>query len=163
MNDAPHDPYRNPEEPEQPWQPEDTSPSWGAPSGAQQPPPTYPAYQPPPGPPAAYPPPYGMQGGYPPVPGALDPYASQYSDKNKMTAGLLQLLLPFVGVCGVGRLYAGHTTIGVLQLVLYWVSFPLALVFIGLPMLVGIWVWTVVDGIMMLSGQPRDGQGRLMR
>lgn len=175
MNDTPEDPYRPLGQPE---------PVWGAAAeGAEPSPPAYPPYQPyapPPDPqgypqhhPQGYPQPFGAHPGYPPSPYACGPgapaghgmhlYGSQYSDKSKTTAGLLQLLLPFVGVCGVGRLYAGHTAIGVLQLLLYWVSFPLVLAFVGIPMLVGIWVWTVIDGIVMLSGSPRDGQGRLMR
>ncbi len=39
-----------------------------------------------------------------------------FSDKSKTTAGLLQILLGFIGICGIGRLYIGSTTIGVLQL-----------------------------------------------
>lgn len=102
--------------------------------------------------------PYGAPYGVHPVSGV------PYSDKSKSAAGLLQLLLPFVGVCGVGRLYAGHTTIGVLQLVLYWVSIPLIFVLVGIPMLVGVWLWTVIDGILILAGSDsRDGQGRLLR
>ena len=36
-----------------------------------------------------------------------------YSDKSKVVAGLLQILLPF----GIGRFYIGDTKIGVIQLV----------------------------------------------
>src|SRR5690242_14514404 len=58
-----------------------------------------------------------------PVPPGADPHApygrepmtgQPYSDKSKVVAGVLQLLLPF----GVGRLYAGHTGIGIAQLLL---------------------------------------------
>ena len=157
MNNAPHDPYRPFGEPEEP--------TWGSsPPADGAPPPTYEAYAPPHDPtpaPFGYSPApagYGAPGGYP-----IDHYGGGYSEKNKTVAGLLQLLLPFVGVCGVGRIYAGHTTIGVLQLVLYWLSFPLMMVLIGFPMVVGIWLWTVIDGIIILSTASRDGQGRLLR
>lgn len=152
MNNAPQDPYRPFGEPEEP--------TWGSAASGEEPPPLYPQYPQyaPPPPPGAYPPPYGAQPGY-----GVDPYAGQYSDKNKTTAGLLQLLLPFVGICGVGRLYAGHTAIGITQLVGAIVSFCASAFFIGLPFLVGIWLWTVIDGIIMLSNESRDGQGLLMR
>ncbi len=153
MNDKPQDPYRPFGEPEEP--------TWGAaPHGDQQPPP--PAYQPYAPPPSGavqpgYPPaPYGYG---PPVPQGFGPVAGQYSDKNKTTAGLLQLLLPFVFVCGVGRLFAGHTAIGLIQLIGYFVGLV-----VFFPIGFGIWFWSVIDGIVILANSNfRDGQGRLMR
>jgi hypothetical protein len=100
-------------------------------------------------------------GGY----GLANPYVS---DKSKLTAGLLQLMLGFfLGLGGVGRLYAGNTPIGVTQVVLSvigWFSLCLgaALIF---PLLIfaGLWIWFVIDGIIMLAGNPVDGQGRPLR
>ena len=47
-----------------------------------------------------------------------DPSGQPLSDKSKIVAGLLQLLLGFFfALGGVGRLYAGHTGLGVAQLV----------------------------------------------
>ena len=66
-----------------------------------------------------YPPQYPTQStpaGYPyaGAPYGVHPITGEpYSDKSKVTAGLLQLLLPFIGICGVGRLYAGHAVIGI--------------------------------------------------
>ena len=55
--------------------------------------------------------------------------------KSKLAAGLLQLLLGL----GIGRLYLGYTSIGILQLVL------------TLCCGVGA-VWCLIDGIMILTG-----------
>jgi TM2 domain-containing membrane protein YozV len=85
------------------------------------------------------------------------------SDKSKVTAGLLQLLLPFVGICGVGRLYAGHMAIGLIQLLGMFVGYLLIILLIGFIIVPAIWLWSVIDGIILLSGTPRDGQGRLLR
>ena len=64
------------------------------------------------------------------------------SDKNRVVAGVLQILLP-----GVGRMYLGYGAIGVLQFLLW-------------PCFAG-WVWSVVDGIMILTGSMKlDGYGR---
>ena len=103
------------------------------------------------------------------VPG-VDPLTGQLlSDKSKITAGLLQLVLGFLFTLGgVGRLYAGNTTIGVVQIVatvIAWSSFWCGFVALFIPWIlwVGIWVWFVIDGIVMLAGRPVDGQGRLLR
>jgi TM2 domain-containing membrane protein YozV len=101
--------------------------------------------------------------GYP-----ANPYGPQFSDKSKVTAGLLQLLLGvFFTLGGVGRLYAGQTALGVIQIcasVFAWVSFGCGFLLL-FPFLIwmGIWVWFVIDGIIMLAGNPVDGQGRPLR
>lgn len=64
------------------------------------------------------------------------------SDKNRVVAGILQILLP-----GVGRMYLGYAAIGVLQFLLW-------------PCFAG-WLWSLIDGIMILSGNMNlDGYGR---
>jgi hypothetical protein len=68
-----------------------------------------------------------------------------YSDRYKVVAGVLQLLLPF----GVGRFYSGHTGIGIAQLLLS---------FIGIGVL-----WAFIDGIVILAGRPTDPRGRPLR
>ncbi|GAA2590298.1 hypothetical protein GCM10010399_20410 [Dactylosporangium fulvum] len=101
---------------------------------------------------------------------AYDPVTGQpYSDKNKLVAGLLQLLPSlFFLLGGIGRLYAGNIALGVTQLVLSvvvgWVAFVCGF-FLFIPFLVsgGLWLWFVIDGIMMLAGRPVDGEGRPLR
>ncbi|MDI1461804.1 TM2 domain-containing protein [Catellatospora sp. KI3] len=103
--------------------------------------------------------------GYPGGPGV--------SDKSKVAAGLLQLLPGFfMGLGGIGRLYAGHNTIGILQIcasVVGWISFWcgifLNIFVLFIPFLIygAIWLWFVIDGIIMLAGNPVDGQGRPLR
>lgn len=71
-----------------------------------------------------------------------------YSDKSKVVAGVLQLL---VGGLGVGRFYKGDIGIGVAQLVV-------TIVTLGIGAL-----WPFIDGILMLTGRPLDRQGRPLR
>ncbi len=68
-----------------------------------------------------------------------------YSDRSRVAAGVLQLVLPF----GIGRFYTGHTGLAVAQLV---TSF----MFVGV-----IWCW--IDGIMMLANGGTDVDGRPLR
>lgn len=87
----------------------------------------------------------GYQQPYTPPPAALDPQGRPYSDKTKMVTGLLNIFLP-----GVGRLYAGHIGIGIAQLLLFF--------------LCGVgWVWSLIDGIMILVSGGTDGEGRVLR
>jgi TM2 domain len=104
-----------------------------------QPPPPPPGYQ------AAPPPGYYYPAGYAiPQPGApwgVDQYGRPYSDKNKVVAGVLQLVL---GTVGAGRWYTGHHGIALAQLLTCG----------------GFGVWALIDGIMMLAGSVTDPQGR---
>jgi TM2 domain-containing membrane protein YozV len=104
-----------------------------------------------------------------PTPYGVDPLTGRaFSEKSKITAGILQLLPGFLlGLGGIGRLYAGQVTLGVVQLVataVGWVSFWCGFLFI-LPFFVyfACWLWFVIDGIVLLSGRPTDGNGRLLR
>lgn len=115
--------------------------------------------------------PHYQYGAYPPgmppmVPGvAIDPMTGEWlSDKSKVAAGLLQLLLPLVGVAGVGRLYAGHIGIGLTQLLGVIFSYVLICAFIGLLTVPVFLLWSFIDGIVLLcSSRVRDGSGRIMR
>jgi len=107
------------------------------------------------------PPPYGQPGqpGYPvPPPGAYGvssttPYGIHpvtgipYSDKSKLVAGLLQILIPI----GIGRFYIGDNRTGVLQLVV-------TLVTCGIGAL-----WPFIDGIIMLATDSKDANGYMLR
>ncbi len=64
------------------------------------------------------------------------------SDKNRVLAGVLQLVLP-----GVGRLYLGYAAHGIMQIFLWGCG-------------VG-WLWGFIDGIYILAGGVKlDGYGQ---
>lgn len=113
-----------------------------------QQPPEYQPYQPPY---ELQPPPYGPPAPYafnPAAPYGVDPITgAPYSDKSKLVAGLLQILVPF----GIGRMYMGHTGLGVAQLLV-------SIFTCGLGSL-----WAFIDGIVILVGNPRDRYGRPMK
>jgi len=135
------------------------------------PPPAYYPYPPPAYPAASGYPAAGYPGGYYGYPAypMVDPVTGlPYSDKSKLTAGLLQLLLGLlVAIGGVGRLYAGNTALGVTQLVLSIFSWLFlvcgAMLIVPIFTFIGLWIWFWVDGIIMLSGRPVDGYGRPLR
>ncbi|GAB6986403.1 TM2 domain-containing protein [Nocardioides pyridinolyticus] len=122
----------------------------GGQSGGQSAPP--PPYQ------EAAPPPYGQpippqypQAGYgynPAAPYGVHPVTGlPYSDKSKLVAGLLQILIPL----GIGRFYIGDTKTGVWQLVV-------TILTCGIGAL-----WPFIDGIIILATDSTDAQGRPLR
>lgn len=100
----------------------------------------------PPPPPMPSPPPATPYGTLAPAPFAYPVASAPRSDKNRLLAGILQLIIP-----GAGRLYLGYAAYGVLQFVLTPCGF-----FIG-------YIWSLVDGVIILSGGlKQDGYGRVL-
>ncbi|TDV36647.1 DUF1707 domain-containing protein [Actinophytocola oryzae] len=90
----------------------------------------------------ALPPPSG-----PPMytPHAQPPALPGQSDRYRVAAGVLQIMLPF----GIGRFYTGHNGIAIAQLVT-------SLVGVGI-------IWSIIDGIIMLASGGTDAEGRPLR
>lgn len=141
-------------DPNQPSEGQSAPPPYGQPT---PPPPSSGGAPPPPhGDPVA-PPPYAQQpppaAGYPYGASAAAPYGVHpvtgvpYSDKSKLVAGLLQILIPL----GIGRFYIGDTKTGVWQLIV-------TIITCGIGAL-----WPFIDGIIILATDSKDGQGRPLR
>lgn len=81
----------------------------------------------------------------PDAPYGYDPQGRPLSDKSKIVAGVLQILL---GSLGIGRFYVGSVGVGVAQLLTCG----------------GLGIWALVDGILFLTSNDRtDKQGRILR
>ncbi len=95
-------------------------------------------YGPPPG--------YGGTAPYDPsAPFGRHPLTGEaYSDKQKLTAGVLQIVL---GAFDAGRWYLGDTGMALAQL------FTCG----------GLGIWSLIDGVMILVGNVRDQYGRPLR
>lgn len=70
--------------------------------------------------------------------------------KSKMAAGLLGI---FLGCFGVHNFYLGYTAKAVTQLVLTIVGFVLCCVVVGVFLVLGVWIWSLIEGIMILTGK----------
>jgi TM2 domain-containing membrane protein YozV len=143
QNPYAQNPYgQDPQQPQNPYGPGGPGgpqPGYGYPQGQQ------PAYGYPQQGGAYPPPPAGAYNGDPNAPYGYDPQGRPYSEKSKVTAGVLQLLL---GGFGVGRFYTGHTGMALGQL------FTCG----------GCGIWALIDGIMLLAGKEQtDAQGRVLR
>ena len=107
---------------------------------------------PPPPPPGQYPPPAAGPYYDPSAPyGRHQLTGEPYSDKSKVIAGLLQLI-GLVGFVGIGRIYLGDTTLGVIQLVVGIVTCGIVAV-----------IWGIIDAILIFTDNVRDPHGRPLR
>lgn len=95
----------------------------------------------------AFPPPASGPDGFPGQGSGFAPNGQPYSDKSKVVAGILGILL---GCFGAGRFYTGHVKIGLAQ-------FLTSLCF-GAGA-----IWALVDGIMILVKGGTDAEGRVLR
>lgn len=79
----------------------------------------------------------------------IDPVSGlPFSDKSKLIAGLLQI---FLGYLGIGRFYMGNIGIAIAQILVSFLTFGIGA------------LWPLIDGIVILVGNPRDSQGRPLR
>lgn len=100
----------------------------------------------PPGSAAALPPPGTALAN---APWGIEPRTGRpYSDKQKSTAGMLQI---FLGIVSAGRFYTGHIGLAFAQLAVTWLTCG-----------VGV-LWPTIDGILMMTGNPTDAEGRPLR
>lgn len=77
--------------------------------------------------------------------------------KSKMAAGLLGI---FLGCFGVHNFYLGYTAKAVTQLVLTILGCVLSCIVVGVFLVLGIWIWSLVEGIMILTGKiDKDAKG----
>lgn len=84
----------------------------------------------------------------------------EVGDKKWLTALLLCI---FLGGLGVHNFYAGRTGVGAGQLVLWLVGFFLFFFAIGIFLWIGLAVWVIIDLVAIISGNFKDGQGRLLQ
>lgn len=77
----------------------------------------------------------------------VDQWGRPLSDKSKIVAGVLQLLLPF----GIGRFYIGDNRTAIWQLIVTLLTCGLG------------HIWSIIDGILILINGGTDSQGRILR
>jgi TM2 domain-containing membrane protein YozV len=103
-------------------------------------------YRPPAYPP---PPPSAMPGGGYPVPGQyaqgmpLQPGQPMIVPKNPALGVILSFFVP-----GLGSIVNGSVGLGVVIMACYFVAWLFTLVLIGIPFVIGTWIWGLVDGYL---------------
>jgi hypothetical protein len=64
---------------------------------------------------------------------------------------ILNILLP-----GVGSLVAGRKGVGAAQLILWLVGLALTFKLVGIPIVIGAWIWSVATGIGLLGAKGKQ-------
>jgi TM2 domain-containing membrane protein YozV len=70
-------------------------------------------------------------------------------DASKKSALIAYLLWFFIPACGVHRLYLGRVGSGIFMLALHGISWLLAYILIGLPGLAVVYLWWLVDALLI--------------
>ena len=86
-------------------------------------------------------------------------YNMPYYGESVKSLVVAALLCFFFGMLGIHRLYAGQTGSGTAMLILYILGIVLTIFVIGLVILIALWIWALVDFIMILCGNFKDGNG----
>ncbi len=82
------------------------------------------------------------------------PQGTNQNTQPDQSKALLVLILN-IFIPGVGTIIYGETQRGIIQLVLYIVGWFLAIILIGYLLVLGAWIWSLIDGInyyKILSG-----------
>ncbi len=85
--------------------------------------------------------------------------AAGISPKSRLATSLLAY---FLGYFGAHRFYIGKTGTAIVMLVLGIVGIPLCFVFVGIPIVIGVAVWSLVDFIIAVTGNMKDKDGLLI-
>ena len=90
----------------------------------------------------------------------------ELSEKSKSAAGLLAII-PILGHFGVHRYYLGYTTLGVLHTGLSILGFIFCITVIGaivgIPLMIGIYIWSIIEGVMIFNGTIKDAGGKALK
>lgn len=66
----------------------------------------------------------------------------------------------FLGIFGAHRFYTGKIATAIVMLVLGIAGILTAMVIVGIPLLIGVWAWGMVDFIFAVSGNAHDAEGK---
>jgi len=85
--------------------------------------------------------------------------AAGISPKSRLATSLLAY---FLGYFGAHRFYIGKTGTATVMLVLGIVGIPLCFVLVGIPIVIGVAVWQLIDFVFAVAGKMRDSNGLLI-
>ncbi len=77
------------------------------------------------------------------------------SKKPTEALAIAALLLNVLVLPGLGSIIGGRKDTGIIQIVLTIIAIPLCFILIGIPLLIGVWIWGLVTGIQMVQEATR--------
>ena len=81
------------------------------------------------------------------------------SPKSRLVCTLLAF---FLGTLGAHRFYLGKTGTAVTMLVLGIAGWVLTFVVVGVPIVIAVGIWALIDFILAVSGKMRDKEGKII-
>ena len=86
------------------------------------------------------------------------------SPKSRLATTLLAnpFFIP-IGMFGAHRFYLGKIGTAVTMLVLSIVGWGTCWLLIGIPLIVGVWIWALVDFIIAVAGAAKDNEGKAIK
>ncbi|GAI29717.1 unnamed protein product [marine sediment metagenome] len=87
--------------------------------------------------------------------------AVDVSQKSRLAATLLAW---FLGYFGAHRFYIGKTGTAIIMLILNIIGWSTVWVYgIGFIFLIPVWIWALIDFILIVSGNMKDKEGKLVK
>ena len=87
--------------------------------------------------------------------------AVDVSQKSRLAATLLAW---FLGYFGAHRFYIGKTGTAIIMLILNIIGWSTLWVYgIGFIFLIPVWIWALIDFILIVSGNMKDKEGKLIK
>jgi hypothetical protein len=77
--------------------------------------------------------------------------AAPAKSNNDMTMAIIGLVVNLAVLPGLGTIIGGQTSKGVWQLVLFAIGIPLSIILIGIPLIIGVWIWALVCSINQIK------------
>ena len=78
-------------------------------------------------------------------------YTIKQSENNNKTLAIVGLIINILIWPGLGTIIGGDTGKGIGQMILFLISIPLCFILIGIPLLIGIWVWAIISSINQIK------------
>ena len=80
-------------------------------------------------------------------------YTTKKSEEKatKKTLAIVGLILNVIIWPGLGTIIGGDVGKGIGQMVLFLISIPLIFILIGIPLLIGVWIWALVSSINQIK------------
>lgn len=71
--------------------------------------------------------------------------------KIQRSVAIVCLLLNILVLPGLGSVIGGKYEAGVMQLVFFIIGIPLSFICMGIPMMIGAWIWAIFTGVQLLE------------
>lgn len=63
---------------------------------------------------------------------------------------------------GIDRFYKGDITLGIAKLITFIIGMITTFIYIGFIILIGLWVWTIVDYFLVWKGIKKDNLKKIL-